>query len=46
MFYLVACSYTDPESEKEWNAFYSLEKLPALISVNGFSSSQRFQALS
>lgn len=45
MFYTVECNYTDPESEQEWNAFYSLEKLPALISVTGFSSSQRFKAL-
>jgi len=45
MFYTVECSYTDPESEKEWNEFYSLEKLPALISVIGFSTSQRFKSL-
>ncbi len=23
MFYTVECNYTDPESEQEWNAFYS-----------------------
>ncbi len=45
MFYTVECNYTDPESEQEWNAFYSLKKLPALISVTGFRSSQRFKAL-
>lgn len=45
MFYTVECSYTDPESEKVWNDFYNLEKLPALISVIGFSTSQRFQFL-
>ena len=45
MFYIVECSYTDPESEKVWNDFYSLEKLPALISVTGLSTSQRFQSL-
>ncbi|SMB41076.1 conserved hypothetical protein [Serratia proteamaculans] len=45
MFYTVECSYTDPESENEWNAFYSLGKLPALVSVTGFSTSQRFQAM-
>lgn len=46
MIYTVECNYADPASEAEWNAFYSLEKLPALISVSGFSSSQRFKALS
>lgn len=45
MFYTVECTYTDPESEESWNDFYSLEKLPALISVSGFSTSQRFKAL-
>ncbi|MFS2225127.1 sugar ABC transporter [Pantoea sp. B65] len=45
MFYIVECSYTDPKSEEEWNEFYSDEKLPALVSVTGFSTSQRFQAL-
>ncbi|SFT96356.1 hypothetical protein SAMN05192562_103387 [Kosakonia arachidis] len=45
MLYIVECSYTDPRSEEEWNAFYSLEKLPALVSVNGFRSSQRFGAV-
>ncbi|MFS2156718.1 sugar ABC transporter [Pseudomonas sp. Pseusp122] len=46
MIYAVECNYAEPASEAEWNAFYSLEKLPALISVSGFSSSQRFKALS
>ena len=45
MIYTVECSYADPASEAEWNAFYSREKLPALISVNGFHTSQRFKAL-
>lgn len=45
MLYTVECNYTDPESEQEWNTFYSQQKLPALISVAGFSSSQRFKAL-
>ncbi|APG16308.1 sugar ABC transporter [Kosakonia radicincitans] len=45
MLYIVECSYTDPQSEGEWNAFYSLEKLPALVSVNGFRTSQRFRAV-
>ncbi len=45
MFYTVECSYNDPESEAEWNAFYSQQKLPALISVNGFVTSQRFRAI-
>ncbi|MBS1207399.1 MAG: sugar transporter [Proteobacteria bacterium] len=45
MLYIVECSYTDPRSEEEWNEFYSQEKLPALVSVNGFSSSQRFRAV-
>lgn len=46
MIYTVECSYADPASEAEWNDFYSLEKLPALISVSGFRTSQRFKAMS
>ena len=46
MIYTVECSFADPNSEAEWNDFYSLEKLPALISVTGFHTSQRFKALS
>jgi hypothetical protein len=46
MIYTVECSFADPGSEAEWNDFYSLEKLPALISVSGFRSSQRFKAIS
>lgn len=45
MLYTVECSYNDPESEEAWNEFYSLEKLPSLVSVTGFSTSQRFRAL-
>lgn len=45
MIYAVECSFADPGSEAEWNAFYSLSKLPALISVRGFHTSQRFRAL-
>jgi hypothetical protein len=46
MIYTVECSFADPNSEAEWNDFYSAEKLPALISVRGFQTSQRFKALS
>ena len=46
MIYTVECSFSDPASEVEWNDFYSLEKLPALISVSGFHTSQRFKAFS
>ncbi|NIE62767.1 sugar ABC transporter [Burkholderia sp. Ax-1719] len=45
MIYTVECSFADPHSEAEWNDFYSVEKLRALISVTGFYSSQRFRAL-
>ncbi|AIA71808.1 hypothetical protein [Pectobacterium atrosepticum] len=45
MFYIVECSYNAPESEAEWNAFYSQQKLPTLISVAGFTTSQRFRAV-
>lgn len=45
MIYTVECSFADPTSEAEWNEFYSLEKLPALISVTGFHTSQRFKAI-
>lgn len=44
MIYTVECSYSDSASEGEWNDFYSLHKLPALISVQGFHTSQRFRA--
>ncbi|MBN3836441.1 sugar ABC transporter [Burkholderia sp. Ac-20344] len=46
MIYTVECSFADLDSEAEWNDFYSLEKLPALISVTGFHTSQRFKAIS
>ena len=46
MIYTVECHYTDPASENEWNDFYSRDKLPALIAVPGFLTSQRFKALS
>ena len=46
MIYTVECSFAEPATEAEWNDFYSLEKLPALISVSGFHTSQRFKALS
>lgn len=45
MIYTVECSFNDPAKEAEWNEFYSNDKLPALISVNGFFTSQRFIAL-
>lgn len=45
MIYTVECGFTDPTTETEWNAFYSHEKLPALVAVSGFHSSQRFNAL-
>ena len=45
MIYTVECSFADLDSEAEWNDFYSLEKLPALISVTGFHPSQRFKAI-
>lgn len=45
MIYSVECNFNDPMSEASWNDFYSLDKLNALISVTGFHSSQRFQAL-
>lgn len=45
MFYTVECAYNDPETEAEWNAFYSQQKLPALISVPGFVTPQRFRAV-
>lgn len=45
MIYTVECSYADLHSEAQWNDFYSHEKLPALISVTGFHTSQRFKSL-
>lgn len=46
MIYTVAANLTNPLYEAEWNDFYTHEKLPALISVRGFHTSQRFKALS
>ncbi|WP_175975989.1 sugar ABC transporter [Burkholderia sp. BCC1047] len=46
MIYTVECSFADRASEAEWNDFYSFDKLPALISVAGFHTSQRFSAIS
>lgn len=43
MLYFVECRFTHPDHEQAWNDFYSHDKLPALISVSGFSSSQRFR---
>ncbi len=45
MIYTVECTFSNPSEETVWNDFYSLEKLPALISVSGFCTSQRFKAL-
>lgn len=45
MIYTVECSYADTRTEAEWNDFYSQLKLPALISVSGFHTSQRFKVL-
>ncbi|MGT0250136.1 sugar ABC transporter [Burkholderia pyrrocinia] len=45
MIYAVECSFADRATEAEWNDFYSRIKLPALISVSGFRTSQRFRAL-
>jgi hypothetical protein len=45
MIYTVECSFADLNSEAQWNDFYSLEKLPALISVTGFHTSQRFKSM-
>ncbi|NJC70035.1 sugar ABC transporter [Planosporangium thailandense] len=46
MIYSVECSFAEPSREGEWNEFYSYRKLPALISVSGFHTSQRFKAIS
>lgn len=46
MIYTVECSFAEPTREDEWNVFYSDRKLPALISVTGFHTSQRFKAIS
>jgi len=45
MIYVVECDFSDPAREAEWNAFYDRVKLPALLSVAGFQSSQRFKRL-
>ncbi|WP_269507194.1 sugar ABC transporter [Burkholderia sp. IMCC1007] len=45
MIYAVECSYADPATEAEWNDFYTRIKLPALISVPGFRTSQRLRAV-
>ncbi len=45
MIYTVECSFAEPLRETEWNEFYSGRKLPALVSVSGFHTSQRFKAI-
>lgn len=45
MLYTVHCNYKDTTSEKEWNYFYSQNKLPSLISTTGFETSQRFRSV-
>lgn len=45
MLYTVECTFSNPSEEAGWNTFYSADKLPALISVPGFLTSQRFKAL-
>jgi len=45
MIYTVECRFSDPAGEAAWNDFYSLEKLPALITVPGVHTSQRFKSL-
>ncbi len=45
MLYTVECTFSNPSEEPGWNRFYSEDKLPALISVSGFLTSQRFKAL-
>ncbi len=45
MIYTVHCDYNDGLSEEEWNNFYSMTKLPSLISTTGFKTSQRFKSL-
>ena len=44
MIYTVECNFNNPSEETRWNNFYSSDKLPALISVPGFLTSQRFKA--
>ena len=46
IYYFVECSYNDPDTEVEWNAYYNFQKIPALLSVDGFMTSQRFRAVS
>lgn len=43
MLYTVECDFINPETEASWNQFYSEDKLPKLISVTGFLTSQRFK---
>lgn len=45
MIYTVECRFDEPTREKDWNTFYSTMKLPALVSVAGFHTSQRFVAV-
>jgi hypothetical protein len=45
MIYMVECAFTDPAREQAWNAFYDEDKLPTLLALPGFRTSQRFRAL-
>lgn len=45
MLYIVECDFINPKTEQNWNQFYSADKLPKLISVSGFLTSQRFKKI-
>lgn len=45
MIYTVECAFTDPAREDEWNRHYSGEKLDNLLRLPGWTTSQRFRAL-
>lgn len=45
MLYMVECRFTDPAREPAWNTWYGGVRLDELLSVPGFTGSQRFIAL-
>jgi hypothetical protein len=48
MIYMVACRFTgtdEIDKEAQWNAYYDGPKLDALLSLDGFTSSQRFKCV-
>ncbi|WHZ00881.1 hypothetical protein QNH48_17725 [Neobacillus sp. YX16] len=45
VLYVVRCNFNDPETEEEWNKWYSTWKRDALLGVPGFRNVKRWRAV-